>query len=196
MRHVIDRVTVTVQGDSERVDVTIHWAGGFESQHELTRPVARYDQLTDYHRLVARILELNEEGHTSGQIAAVLNQEGFRPPKRRSTYNKAMVRQLLSRNFRGKVRSERSDDANPLKSDEWFLADLAHELNMPTTTLHNWVRRGWVESRKLNDRRGHWVLWADEDELRRLRQLRITKQGWPDRPYPESLTRPKRQAGS
>jgi hypothetical protein len=195
VRHVIDRVTVTVKGESERVDVTIHWAGGFESQHELTRPVARYDQLTDYNRLVARILELKEEEHTSSQIAAVLNQEGFRPPKRRHTYNKAMVRQLLSRNLRSKARSERSDDANPLKSDEWFLADLAHELNMPTTTLHNWVHRGWVESRKLNDRRGHWVLWADKDELRRLRQLRITKQGWPDRPYPESLTKPKRQAG-
>jgi len=67
---------------------------------------------------------------------------------------------------------------------------------MPTTTLHNWVRRGWVEARKLNDRRGHWVLWADEDEIRRLRQLRTTKQGWPDRPYPESLTTPKRQARS
>ena len=62
VRHVIDRVTVTVQGESERVDVTIHWAGGFESQHELTRPVARYDQLTDYNRLVARILELRRGG--------------------------------------------------------------------------------------------------------------------------------------
>ena len=86
--------------------------------------------------------------------------------------------------------------AIPLNPDEWFLADLAHELKMPTTTLHNWLRRGWVEARKLNDRRGHWVLWADEDEIRRLRQLRTTKQGWPDRPYPESLTKPKRQAGS
>ena len=99
VRHLIDRVTVTVQGESERVDVTIHWAGGFESQHEQTRPVARYDQLTDYRRLVARILELRTDGHTNGKIAEVLNQEGFRPPKRRSTYNAAMVRQLLSRNL-------------------------------------------------------------------------------------------------
>jgi len=196
VRYLIDHVTVTVQGESERVDVTINWAGGFESQHELTRPVARYDQLTNYSRLVARILELKEEGHTSGQIAEVLNQEGFRPPKRRSTYNKAMVRQLISRNLRSKPRSVRSDDANPLESDEWFLAELAQELNMPTTTLHNWVRRGWVEARKLNDRQGRWVLWADEDEIRRLRKLRTTKQGWPDRPYPESLTKPKHQASS
>ena len=145
---------------------------------------------------MTRLLKLKEEGHTSGQIAAVLNEEGFQPPKRRSTYNKAMVRQLLSRNLPRKANSRSSDDPIPLNPDEWLLADLAHKLQMPTTTLHNWLRRGWVEARKLNDRRGHWVLWADEDEIRRLRQLRSTKQGWPDRPYPESLTKPKRQAGS
>lgn len=195
VRHLIDGVTVTVQGESERVDVTIHWAGGYESQHEQTRSVARYDQLTDYHQLVARILELRTEGYTNRKIAEVLNEEGFRPPKRRSTYNAAMVRQLVSRNLATQANSRSSEEPR-LHPDEWLLADLAHELGMPTTTLHNWLRRGWVEARKLEDRRGRWVLWADEDEIRRLRQLRITKQGWPDRPYPEFLTKPKRHTVS
>ena len=119
VRHLIDRVTVAVQGESERVDVTIQWAGGFESQHEQTRPVAKYDQLTDYHRLVKRILELRRKGHTSGQIAEVLNQDGFRPPKRRSTYNAAMVRQLLSRNLPRQSRSRASEDSISLNPDEW-----------------------------------------------------------------------------
>ncbi|MHB8954093.1 MAG: hypothetical protein ACYC4U_14085 [Pirellulaceae bacterium] len=65
MRHLIDQIIVAVQGESERVDVTIHWAGGFESQHEQIRPVAKYDQLADYDRLVKRILELRTKGHTS-----------------------------------------------------------------------------------------------------------------------------------
>jgi hypothetical protein len=195
VRHLIDRVTVTVQGESERVDVTIHWAGGYESQHEQTRPVARYDQLADYHPLVTRISELRTDGCTNGKIAEVLNEEGFRPPKRRSTYNAAMVRQLISRNLATQANSRSSEELR-LHPDEWLLADLAHELGMPTTTLHNWLRRGWVEARKLSDRRGRWVLWADEDEIGRLRQLRITKQGWPDRPYPESLTKPKRHTVS
>jgi DNA invertase Pin-like site-specific DNA recombinase len=196
LRHLIDFVTVVVQGESERVDVTIHWAGGFESQHEQTRPVARYDQLIDYSRLVARILELRKNGNTSAQIAQVLNQEGFKPPKRRSTYNTAMVRQLLSRNLPRIEQSHASADLIPVNSYEWLLTDLARELKMPATTLHNWLRRGWVEARKLNDQRGQWVLWADNDEIVRLRQLRSTKQGWPDRPYPESLTKPKRLACS
>ena len=118
VRHLIDHVTVTVQGESERVDVTIHWAGGYESQHEQTRPVARYDQLTDYRRLVARIFKLRTDGHTNGKIAEVLNQEGFRPPKRRSTYNAAMVRQLVSRNLPRKADSRASDDPIPLHPEK------------------------------------------------------------------------------
>jgi hypothetical protein len=62
VRQLIDRVTVTVQGETERVDVTIHWAGGYESQHEQTRPIARYDQLTDYRQLMARSCELRTGG--------------------------------------------------------------------------------------------------------------------------------------
>ena len=196
LRHLIDCVTVVVQGESEHVDVTIHWSGGFKSQHEQTRPVARYDQLMDYDRLVARILELRKDGKTSGEIASMLNQEGFKPPKRRSTYNATMVRQLLSRNLPTREQAKTAENIIPLNSDEWLLTDLAHELQMPTTTLHSWLRRGWVEARKLDDQRGHWVLWADVDEIARLRQLRTTKQGWPDRPYPESLTKPKRLARS
>ena len=39
IRCLVERV-VQVRCDSEFVDVTIHWAGGYESQHELVRPVA------------------------------------------------------------------------------------------------------------------------------------------------------------
>lgn len=136
------------------------------------------------------VVGYREAGRNSCQIAQALNQEGFRPPKRRDTYNAPMVRQLLSRNLRTKAPRQPSVH---LDTHEWFLADLAHELQMPQATLHHWLRRGWVEARKLDDGRGRWVLWADRDEIQRLRKLRITKQGWPDRPYPESLTKPKRQ---
>ena len=194
LRHLVDRVRVIVQGDTEVVDITIHWAGGYVSQHAQTRPVARYEQLQDYDRLVARVLELYQSGGTNRQIADRLNHEGFRPPKRRATYNAAMVQQLLSRNLPRETKE--SDEPCQLNRNEWYLADLAHELRMPSITLHRWIQCEWVEARKLNAPRGRWVLWADGDEVDRLRQLRSTKQGWPDRPYPESLTTPKRRARS
>ncbi|MEU2874537.1 recombinase family protein [Streptomyces olivoreticuli] len=46
MRHLIEKVTVTVIGDSERVTVQITWAGGHETDGEVARPVARLDQLS------------------------------------------------------------------------------------------------------------------------------------------------------
>ena len=57
----------------------------------------RVEQLRDYAALMARVAELHGTGRTSREIAEALNREGFRPPKRRETYNAAMVRQLLSR---------------------------------------------------------------------------------------------------
>src|SRR3954454_12274223 len=57
VRLVVDEVVVTVRGESEWVDVIIHWAGGFTSGHELERPVQCYQQMSDYRKLLERIDE-------------------------------------------------------------------------------------------------------------------------------------------
>jgi len=54
IRHLVDRVVVDVQGESEHVDVAIHWSGGFVSQHSLIRPIASYEQLSGY-RVLRRV---------------------------------------------------------------------------------------------------------------------------------------------
>ena len=64
LRHLVERVVVTVQGGTEYTDVRIHWAGGFVSQHEILRPVRRYDQLRDWDRLMGRIAELRAADRT------------------------------------------------------------------------------------------------------------------------------------
>jgi len=38
---------------------------------------------------------------------------------------------------------------------------------------------------------GRWALWADADELERLRQLRAYQRKWPEPRYPQALTTPK-----
>ncbi|MBI3461749.1 MAG: hypothetical protein HY000_01620 [Planctomycetes bacterium] len=91
IRHLVERVVATVQNDTERVDVTIHWAGGFVSQHEIVRPVLRYQQLQGFNLLMERVVQLRTAGHTAAQIAEQLNREGFRPPRRRSTFHKLLV---------------------------------------------------------------------------------------------------------
>jgi hypothetical protein len=191
VRHLVERVSVAVQGESEWVDVTVHWVGGFVSRHEVRRPVRRVEQLRDYAALMARVAELHGSGKTSGEVAEALNREGFRPPKRRETYNAAMVLQLLSRQGRSGPRPESVTRDDPRGDGEWWLSDLCRELAMPQPTVHCWVRRGWVRGRKLPGVGGRWVLWADAEDLDRLRRLRAYRRTWPDEAYPPELTTPR-----
>jgi hypothetical protein len=64
VRHQVEQVVMRAPSDREKVDVTVHWAGGFTSQQELIRPVARYEQLSDYPALSQRIVALHEQKRT------------------------------------------------------------------------------------------------------------------------------------
>jgi DNA invertase Pin-like site-specific DNA recombinase len=191
VRLVVEAVIVTVRGDSERVEVTIRWAGGATSQHALTRPVQRYEQLANYGTLMQRIDELRKEGQTLGGVAAQLNAEGFHPPKRCSRFSKGILNALLAKRDPVGPRPARLANQKLLREQEWLLRDLARKLAMPQPTLHRWIRVGWVRARKLPIPGGHWVIWADADELERMMRLRTCPRGWSDEPVFAHLTKPK-----
>jgi len=191
VRHLIEQVTVTVSvDDSQHVDVTIRWAGGFTGKHAFNRPVARYDQLDNYPQLLARILERRGQKKTAAQIAEQLDREGFHPPKRRATFNAGIIRQLLSRQGRF-GRRPKAVESYTLGPHEWWFTDLARHLQLPNPTLYSWLRRGWVHARQLPVARGRWILWADADELDRLRRLHSCPRSWWNQPQAAALTRPK-----
>ena len=50
IRQLVERVVVTVQGQSEIVEVQVHWFGGDGTQATLIRPVARWEQLIPFLR--------------------------------------------------------------------------------------------------------------------------------------------------
>jgi hypothetical protein len=187
VRHLIDKVVLTAPAHCELADASVHWAGGFVSHHELTRPVARYEQLRDYERLSRRIVELRRQKLTSKRIAEQLNAEGFRPPKRRATFNAGMVRSIFYRRNRATTRPAPYD----LKTGEWWFGDLAHTLQLPHPTLYSWMRRGWINAKRLDIGQGRWILWADEEELERLRRLRNCPKSWHCQPQAADLKCPK-----
>ena len=182
---------VTVRGESEWVDVTIRWAGGSSSSHALVRPVQRYQQLADYERLLNRIDELRTAGRTLAEVAEQLNREGFHPPKRSPTFTKGILAGLLTQRGRSGPRPRAVAERGLLGEQEWLLTDLARKLEMPQATLHRWIRVGWVHARKLPTSGGHWVIWADADELERMTRLRTCPRGWSDEPVLAQLTKPK-----
>jgi len=190
VRYLIERVVVTPQSGSESVDVAIHFAGGFTSHHELRRSVARYAQMHDYLQLLHRAQELVEQKQNARQIAEQLNREGWRPPKRRDTFNQAMVQHLLWRKGLHGVRP-RSMSNDLLGQDEWWFTDLARKLDVPQPTLYSWRRRGWVHGRQLPGPQGRWIIWADDDEVDRLQRLRSASRGWFNQPQAAELRTPK-----
>lgn len=184
VRCLVDRAVVQVQPDSEYVDVTIHWQGGFTSDHQITRRVRLYTQLRDYDRMMDRIEELRRSGYTIAAIAAQLDADGFVPPMRGDRFEPVIVRKLMAR--RG-LADERVTE--PLAPHEWWLADLAQHLEMPTSKLRDWACRGWVNARQTLAQK-LWILWADEAELARLLSLHsLSVRG--ANTYPDELTRPK-----
>jgi DNA invertase Pin-like site-specific DNA recombinase len=191
VRLLVEEVIVTVRGESEWVDVTIRWAGGYSSGHELVRPVQRYQQMADYGSLLNRIDELRKAGRTLAEVAEQLNREGFHPPKRSATFTSGILAGLLAKRGRRGPRPRLVAEPGLLREHEWLLTDLARKLEMPQATLHRWVRVGWVHARKLPTPGGHWVIWADAEELDRMTRLRTCPRGWSDEPVLAQLTKPK-----
>ena len=191
VRLLLERVTVDVQGESEQVAVTLQWAGGGRSEHAVIRPVGRYAQLSTDPVLLSRIDALRDVGLSFARIAAELNRDGFSPPKRTPRFTGGMVARLLSHRGLNGSRPRSMVESSVLRVHEYWLTDLARCLTMPFATLYKWQRLGWVHSRKVEVSGGRWAIWADDDELERLGQLRAHNRKWPEPGYPETLTRPK-----
>lgn len=192
IRKLVEKVVIHAQGKTEVVDVTIHWIGGYVSQHEIRRSIWRYTDLRDHGRLIGRLKELQDAGFTAGELAKQLNMEGFHSPQRGHPFNVAIVRSLLSRNrLTARPRRDATVDVALHKANEWWLEELASELEMACPTLQGWCRRGWVHARKVTVAYRRFVIWADGHELDRLRRLRDYQRPSPRVPYPRELTTPR-----
>ncbi len=125
VRLLLQRVLVTVVDGSEQVRLECHWHGGNRTAHELVRPVARMRTLSTYAALVARAADLHRAGNGGAAIAAILNQEAWRPAKRRETFNPPMVRRLLITAGIVEPRPRRPRALPERRPDEWTIRELA-----------------------------------------------------------------------
>jgi DNA invertase Pin-like site-specific DNA recombinase len=184
-RTILDRVVVTVEGETEQVRVECHWAGGERTDHRLIRPVKELQQLSTYDQLMARVQALHGDKLKPPAIANILNAEGWRPPKRRKIFSGAMVRDLLHRlGVPTQARNAPCQMVERQGPTELTLQELAGRLAMPEQTLYRWLRRGLLAARRAVVR-SHpvWLVTADETEIERLRALR---QGRTSHSYPGS----------
>lgn len=180
VRQLIERILVTVIDDTEKVQAEIHWLGGHITHTWLDRPVAKLEQLAGYQAMMSRVKELQSQACTPSQIAETLNTEGWKPPKRRQTFNAPMVRCLLNRQGIQVGTQKQQHSANiPRETDEWTLTELANELKMPEPTLYSWIRKGHVRARQIKvATRTFWIITANQHEIEQLRQSRNVKRTW------------------
>jgi DNA invertase Pin-like site-specific DNA recombinase len=183
IRQLLEHVIVTVVEDTEQVNVELHWAGGHRTRTHLIRPVARLEQLSYYPQLTKRVRELYQQGLPAKAIAQRLNTEGWRPAKRRETFNRGMVHSLLSRlGLKTGTAKQQHTCGVARKPNEWTLKQLAGKLEMSESTLYVWLHRGKLNARQVKGlARTVWLVHADRQELARLRELRAELRVWPKR---------------
>jgi excisionase family DNA binding protein len=175
VRLLLERVLVSVVDRSEQVRLECHWHGGNRTAHILVRPVARTKALSSYNALVARAAELHRTGNSCAAIATILNQEAWRPPKRRDTFNGPMVRRLLT--TAGAIESgSRLPPVIPGRQpDEWTIRELAKELGVPQSTLYKWVQDRRLPSHSIAaGATSTKLITADAATIAHLKALRAT----------------------
>ena len=186
-RTLIDHVAVEVIGESERVRVSLHWHGGFESHHEIRRAVGGFEKLESADEIRRQIIDLKRGGCSHGVVATRLNAAGYRAAAG-GEFTTPIVSSLC-------LRFRREGIDLPLlaeNKEHWSLTALAEHLGIKRETLSTWRRRGWVNA----DRNGQrWVFRADAAELKRLRKLADYKRQGLQK-TPTNLTTPKRAKGS
>ncbi|MGP0067932.1 MAG: hypothetical protein ACLQGP_30605 [Isosphaeraceae bacterium] len=187
VRALVERVTVTVAGDSERVLVCIRWMVGMATEHTLRHPISHYERLAAFPRIRRLVEAAGAAGRTSREIAECLNREGFRPPSNRADrFTPERARDLVYR----LGLSPRRRPAKKLAVNEWWMRDLADGLSVGFGRFKEWVKRGYVHARRVGSWK-HLVIWADAEEPERLCRLRDAFRPGHTNPYPAELTRPK-----
>jgi len=89
--------------------------------------------------------------------------------------------QTVMRRLGLRQRQTGAKNREALQLSEWWLSELAQQLEMPEITLYNWVKRGWVKARKQDNPPHCWIIWANETEIERLKQLRQRPAGYATR---------------
>jgi DNA invertase Pin-like site-specific DNA recombinase len=165
IRHIIQRVIVQTEGESERLHLTIEWVGGGTTAGMTTRPIRRTEHLSYYPLLCERIRRLAAEGYSTVKITACLAQEGLCSPQQDRPLNRQTVIEVMRRLG---VRQPSRPPRPRLGPYTWRLSELVGELGRSITTLHLWRKRGWLEARWYEPERC-WVVWADEAQLGHLK---------------------------
>jgi DNA invertase Pin-like site-specific DNA recombinase len=192
VRLLIERVELTRQGDSERIDVVVYWRGGAQGRYTVTQRLRSYQRLGRFEELKERVMDLRRQGKTAKRIADVLNAEGFVMP-RGGTFHDGTVRRLFARFGVSDIAEEQIKGGAGPGNGEWWLPALAAELEVKPIVLHRWLRSGYMIGRQVAGDKSRWIVWANAAELHRLKRLRRYELAHRGEAIPRELATPSKK---
>lgn len=141
MRLLIEDVTL-----SKADDITAHvrFKGGAQQTVMIPRPLNAWQARMTDDKVIAEIDRLLNE-HTIGELAAILNERGFRSGTGAVFTDRIVAR--LCRNYQLTSRYDRLRAAGKLT-----LTEIAEQLHVSTTTVKDWRRHGLLRGHPYNNK--------------------------------------------
>jgi DNA invertase Pin-like site-specific DNA recombinase len=168
LRSLITRVIATRLAP-DQIEVKIVWISGHFSVAQVTPPIHRQADVSNYEKILARIDDLFHSGSTDAQIATQLTQEGYHTA-RQGRVSVATVRKLRLRN--GWVRPLHQHRGVPMLNGYWTIAGLTQELGVGRRWLSQRIRQGKLEDADIQRVSGSstYLIRNDPALLERLRR--------------------------
>ena len=175
LRFIVREVVLDQKRAPGQVWLNIVWQTGATSEYRLQRRVHTYRDYIDLERLRQRITELNGARKMDGEIAAILNQEGF-VAARGCAFKGENVWLLRTRWGIPAVKIN-GVSANPMRwpDGSFSIQGVAAELGITSQTVFDYLARGLLAGHQLTKGQP-WQIDLSDEQISRLRaHVRHTK---------------------
>jgi DNA invertase Pin-like site-specific DNA recombinase len=170
VRLVIQEVVLDQKRVAGQVCIRIVWQTGAVSEHRLRRRVQGYDDHADLDQLEQRVRTLNAEGRMDGEVAEVLNAEGF-VSAHGTAFDHGLVH-LLRKRWDIPTVKINGVEPNPARwpDGSYSVQGAAQALGITVQTVFKWLKRGWLSGHQLA-RGMPWQVTLEDARLPELRAL-------------------------
>src|SRR6266446_9034065 len=145
LRSLITRV-IAIRLAPDLIEIKIVWVSGHFSVAQVTPPIHRQADVSNYAEILEHISELSQNGQTAAQIAAQLTKEGYHTA-RRGIVTTATVRKLRLRN--GWVSQLHQCRRMSIVNGYWTIPGLTQELGVGRKWLSQRIRQGFFQQADL-----------------------------------------------
>jgi DNA invertase Pin-like site-specific DNA recombinase len=168
LRFIVREVVLDQKRALGQVWLKIVWQTGATSEHHLQRRVHTYRDYIDLDRLRQRITELNGARKMDGEIAAILNQEGF--VAARGCAFKGENVWLLRTHWGIPAVKINGVSANPMRwpDGSFSIKGVAAELGITSQTVFDYLARGLLAGHQLTKGQP-WQIDLSDEQISRLR---------------------------